>query len=58
MLRAGMFLILAAFFFFVWVGAFVMFHVAGFMIHLLLILAVVFLVIHFVRRLDRGASRP
>jgi hypothetical protein len=36
-----------------WVGAFVIFHVAGFLIHLLLILAVIAIVIH----LFRGGTR-
>jgi hypothetical protein len=40
------FLSLALLFFFTWIGAFVVFHVAAAMIHLLLILALVFLVIH------------
>ena len=40
------FLALALVLFFTWVGAFVVFHVAAALIHLLLILAVVFLVIH------------
>jgi hypothetical protein len=31
-----------------WVGGFFMFHVAGFLIHILLILAVVSFVIHFI----------
>jgi hypothetical protein len=40
------FLALALVLFFTWIGAFVVFHVAAALIHLLLILAVVFLVIH------------
>jgi hypothetical protein len=36
-----------------WVGAFVVFHVAGFLIHLLLIFAVIALVLH----LFRGGTR-
>jgi hypothetical protein len=40
------FLGLALVFFFAWIGAFVVFHVAAAIIHVLLILAVVFLVIH------------
>jgi hypothetical protein len=40
------FLGLALVLFFTWIGAFVVFHVAAALIHLLLILAVVFLVIH------------
>jgi hypothetical protein len=40
------FLSLALLFFFTWIGAFIVFHVAAAMIHLLLIVAVVFLLIH------------
>jgi hypothetical protein len=40
------FLALALILFFTWIGAFVVFHVAAALIHLLLVLAVVFLVIH------------
>jgi hypothetical protein len=43
------FLALALILFFAWIGAFVVFHVAGALIHLLIILAVVFLVIHLFR---------
>jgi len=45
-MRFGIFLGLAIVLILVWVGAFVMFHVAGALIHLLLLLAVIFLVIH------------
>jgi len=41
-----MFLGLALVLFFTWIGAFVVFHVAAVLIHLLIVLAVVFLVIH------------
>ena len=40
------FLGLALVLFFTWIGAFVVFHIAVALIHLLLILAVIFLVIH------------
>ena len=43
------FLVFALVLFFTWMGAFVVFHVAAALIHLLLILAVVFLVIHLFR---------
>jgi hypothetical protein len=33
-----------------WVGGFLVFHVAGAMIHLLLVLAVIALIVHLVRR--------
>ena len=45
-MRFGIFLVLAIVLMLVWVGAFVMFHVAGALIHLLLLFAVIFLVIH------------
>jgi hypothetical protein len=40
------FLLLALFLFFAWIGAFVVFHVSAAMIHLLLVLAVVFVIVH------------
>jgi Family of unknown function (DUF5670) len=40
------FLALAVGLFFTWIGAFLVFHVAAALIHLLLILAVIFLVVH------------
>jgi|HubBroStandDraft_6_1064221.scaffolds.fasta_scaffold861719_1 hypothetical protein len=45
-LRFGPFLGLALLLFFLWIGGFIFFHVAGFLIHLLLIFAVVSLIIH------------
>lgn len=44
-----LFLIAAIFLFFTWVGAFLVFHVAAGLIHLLLVLAVIFLLIHLFR---------
>ncbi len=44
-----MFLILALVLFLAWIGGFVVFHTAGFIIHILLILAVISLVFHFIR---------
>ena len=44
-----MFLILALILVLAWIGGFVMFHVAGFFIHILLILAVISVIMHFVR---------
>ena len=41
-----LFLSLALVLLFTWIGAFLVFHIAAALIHLLLILAVVFLVIH------------
>jgi Family of unknown function (DUF5670) len=45
-MRFGPFLGIALVLFLLWIGGFVFFHVAGFMIHLLLIFAVISLVIH------------
>ncbi len=47
------FLALALLLFFTWIGAFIVFHVAAALIHLLLILALIFFVIHLF-----GARRP
>jgi hypothetical protein len=45
-MRFGPFLILAILLAVLWAGGFVVFHTAGFLIHVLLILAVISLVIH------------
>lgn len=44
-----MFLILAVVLVLAWIGGFVIFHVSSFLIHLLLIFAVIALIMHFVR---------
>jgi Family of unknown function (DUF5670) len=44
-----MFLILALVLVLAWVGGFVVFHTAGFFIHILLIFAVISIIMHFVR---------
>jgi len=44
--RTGTFLILAAVLFFLWIGGFVVYHAAGIAIHLLLLVAVVFVLVH------------
>ena len=44
-----MFLIIGVVLVLLWLGGFVMFHVAGFLIHILLILAVISIVFHFLR---------
>ena len=44
-----MFLIFAVVLVLAWVGGFVVFHTAGFLIHILLILAVISVILHFVR---------
>ena len=41
-----MFLALALLLFFAWIGAFIVFHVAGALIHLFLVLAVVLFLVH------------
>jgi uncharacterized protein DUF5670 len=46
--RSGMWIGIAIVLLLLWVGGFVMFHVAGFFIHILLILAVISLILHFV----------
>lgn len=43
-----MFLLLAVILVLLWIGGFVVFHVSGFLIHLLLIFAVISLIVHFV----------
>jgi len=45
-MRSLIWLALALLLLFAWVGSFIMYHVAGFLIHLLLIFAVISLVIH------------
>ena len=44
-----MFLVVALLLVLAWIGGFVVFHVGGFFIHLLLILAVISIIMHFVR---------
>ena len=46
LMRGVVWLALAVLLFFAWIGSFIMYHVAGFLIHLLLILALISLVIH------------
>jgi hypothetical protein len=43
------FLTLAILMLFVWLGAFVLYHVAGAFIHIFLVLALIFFVVHLVR---------
>jgi Family of unknown function (DUF5670) len=45
-MRFGPFLLLAVLLAILWVGGFVVFHTAGFLIHVLLILAVLSLIVH------------
>lgn len=44
-----MFLVIGIVLLLAWIGGFVIFHVAGFLIHLLLIFAVISFVFHFIR---------
>ncbi len=53
MLRDSLFLFLALIFFVIWVIAWFAFHVAGGLIHILLVIAVIALVIHFLRLRSR-----
>jgi hypothetical protein len=46
-MRFGPFLLIAFLLFILWIGGFVFFHVAGFLIHLLLLFAIISLVAHF-----------
>jgi Family of unknown function (DUF5670) len=48
-MRSFIWLVLAVLLVFAWIGSFVMLHVAGFLIHLLLIFAVISLLIHLFR---------
>ena len=50
-----MFLALFVIFLVFWLLGFLAFHVAGGLIHLLLVIAVIFLVVHFVRRKSQGS---
>ncbi len=50
MMRDFLFLILAALLFVVWIVSFLTFHVAGGLIHLLLVIAVISLIVHFFRK--------
>lgn len=45
-MRFGPFLGIALLLFVLWLGGFLMFHIAGFLIHLLLIFAVIALIVH------------
>ena len=49
-MRGMIWLVIAALLLFAWIGSFVMYHVAGFLIHLLLIFAVIALVMQLFSR--------
>jgi hypothetical protein len=55
-MRGFVWLALALLLFFAWIGSFVMYHVAGFLIHLLLIFALISLILHLFsgRRVTRS----
>ena len=46
-MRYGL-LVIALLLFFAWIGAFLVFHVVGALIHIVLVLAIIFFVIHLV----------
>jgi hypothetical protein len=45
-MRGFIWLVLALLLFFAWIGSYIVYHVAGFLIHLLLIFALISLIIH------------
>jgi hypothetical protein len=47
-MRLSLWFVLALVLFFIWIGSFVMYHVAGFLIHVLLLVAVLALIVHLV----------
>ena len=47
-MRFGPFLVLAALLFLAWIGGFVMFHIASALIHILLVLALLSILFHFI----------
>ena len=46
-MRFGPFLGIAAILFVLWIGGFLVFHTAGALIHILLVIAIISLVVHF-----------
>lgn len=48
-MRSFIWLALAILLFFAWIGSFIVYHVAGFLIHLLLLFALVSVILHLVR---------
>jgi hypothetical protein len=48
--RDFIFLILAVFLFVIWIVSWLAFHVAGGLIHILLVIAIISLIVHFFRR--------
>ena len=54
-MRFGPFMLIAILLLVLWAGGFLMFHVAGGLIHLLLVLAVISFVVHFITGSTRTA---
>ncbi len=46
-MRFGPFLVIALLLFIAWIGGFLVFHVAGALIHLVLLIAIISLILHF-----------
>lgn len=46
-MRFGPFLVIALLLFIAWIGGFLVFHIAGALIHLVLLIALVSLILHF-----------
>ncbi len=58
-MRGFIWLVLALLLFLAWVGSYVMYHVAGFLIHLLLIFALISIIIYaFSDDKDNGTAIP
>jgi hypothetical protein len=57
-MRFGLFLVLALILLALWVGSFVIVHVAGALIHLLLLFAIIALVIHLFSGTKARSNRP
>lgn len=57
-MRFGLFLVIAFVLLVLWVGSFVIFHVAGALIHLLLLFAIIALVIHLFSGAKGRSNRP
>jgi hypothetical protein len=51
---ASLFLVLFVLLFLAWIFSFLVFHIAGGLIHILLVLAVISIIVHFARRASHG----
>jgi hypothetical protein len=56
-MRDFIWLVLALLLFLAWVGSYVIYHVAGFLIHLLLILALISIVVHAFSKIRQPGRR-